>query len=185
MAYSGLNGAIAASLTNMAVAMVKQTCIAVFADFPGHESYEMIMKTFTRGDLDKAQGMFGVTLYRISGPSRQTEKLVENAIDAKEQFWVHTYNDLVAFITDFQKNRSGKPTKAMQAQIKDWNPKFALQRTTNDERVKWRRSFTINWLYDLVNVFSSVVIQHNTMNGQNHAYENVDWSTTGPSTCTA
>ncbi|KAF2868102.1 hypothetical protein BDV95DRAFT_580257 [Massariosphaeria phaeospora] len=180
VAYEGLNGAVAASLTNVAVAMVKQTCIAVFADFPGHESYETIMRTLTRGDPDKAQGQFSVGLYRISACGHQTQKVKDNAIDIKEQFWVNTYNDLVEFITDFQKNRSGKPTKALQTQINDWNPTFDLQRATRDERLSWRRSYTINWLYDLVNVFSSIVVQRNTQKGEKHVYENVDWSTTGP-----
>jgi hypothetical protein len=40
LAYDGLNGAPAASLTSTAVAMVKQSCMSVFADFPGHESYD-------------------------------------------------------------------------------------------------------------------------------------------------
>ena len=101
-------------------------------------------------------------------------------IDIKEQFWVNTYNDLVSFVTDFQKNRSGKPTKSMQAQISKWDPNFDLRRATNEERLNWRRSYTINWLYDLVNVFSSIVVQRNTMKGEKHVYENVDWSPKGP-----
>ncbi|ORX97348.1 hypothetical protein BCR34DRAFT_578009 [Clohesyomyces aquaticus] len=180
VAYDGLNGAVAASLTNMAVTLVKQTCLAVFVDFPGHESYETIMKTITRGDPDTAQGRFSLGLYRMSACGHQTEKVLDNDIDVKEQFWIHTYNDLVAFITDFQKNRTGRPTKAMQAQINDWDPKFDLQRATKDDRLKWRRSYSINWLYDLVNVFSSIVVQRNTMKGEHHVYENVDWSKNGP-----
>jgi hypothetical protein len=68
----------------------------------------------------------------------------------------------------------------MQAQLDNWDPMFDLSRATNDERLRWRRSYTINWLYDLVNVFSSIVVQRNTMKGEKHVYENVDWSTTGP-----
>ncbi|KAI7462105.1 hypothetical protein D0860_02755 [Hortaea werneckii] len=113
--YEGLNGAVAASLTNTAVAMVKQTCIAMFAEFPGHESYETIMQTITRGDIDRAQQQFSLDLYRMRDSGRP-EKVRHTYLDAKESFWVHTYIDLVAFITDFQKNR-GKPTKAMQAQL--------------------------------------------------------------------
>jgi hypothetical protein len=180
VAYEGLNGAIAASLISMAVAMVKQTCFAVFADFPGHESYDTIIQAITRGDQEKAQTQFGMGLYRISPCGHQTEKVQERSLDAKEQFWVHTYDDLVSFIEDFQKNRTGKPTKAMQTQLNDWSPTFDLQRATNDERVKWRRLYAINWLYDLVNVFSSIVVQRNTMKGEQHRYEDVDWSMTGP-----
>jgi hypothetical protein len=60
----------------------------------------------------------------------------------------------------------------MQAQLDNWDPMFDLSRATNDERLRWRRSYTINWLYDLVNVFSSIVVQRNTMKGEKHVYEN-------------
>ncbi|KAF2850423.1 hypothetical protein T440DRAFT_450249 [Plenodomus tracheiphilus IPT5] len=180
VAYDGLNGAIAASLGSTAVAMVKQTCIAVFSDFPDHESYETIVQTITRGDPEKASTQFNMSLYRISECGHRTEDVQQRFLDVKEQFWIYTYNDLVTFITDFQKNRTGKPTKSMQAQLNDWNPIFDLQRATREERLKWRRAYTINWLYDLVNVFSSIVVQRNTMKGEHHVLENVDWSTTGP-----
>ncbi|GAB1741341.1 hypothetical protein NU219Hw_g6578t1 [Hortaea werneckii] len=171
VAYEGLNGAVAASLTNTAVAMVKQTCIAVFAEFPGHESYETIMQTITRGDIERAQQQFSLDLYRMMDSGRP-EKVRHTYLDAEESFWVHTYNDLLAFIADFQKNR-GTPTKAMQAQLNQWDLTLDLQRATNDERIQWRRLYTINWLYDLVNVFSSIVVQRNTMKGERHVLENV------------
>ncbi|KAF1362383.1 hypothetical protein EJ07DRAFT_174786 [Lizonia empirigonia] len=180
VAYDGLNGAVAASLTSTAVSMVKQTCVAVFADFPGHESYDTIIQTITRGDPNKATGHFSLSLYRISACGQQTEKVQDRSLDVKEHFWVHTYNDLVTFINDFQQNRTGKPTKALQKQLNDWSPTFDLQRASNDERIRWRRLYTINWLYDLVNVFSSIVVQRNTMKGEHHVYEDVDWSSTGP-----
>lgn len=180
VAYDGLNGAVAASLTNTAVARVKQTCIAVFADFPDHESYDTIIQTITRGDPDKAQAQFGSNLYSMSDCGHQNDKVIERRLDVKEHFWVHAYNDLLAFIIDFQKNRTGEPTKAMQTHLNNWSPTFDLEHATNEERVSWRRSYTINWLYDLVNLFSSIVVQRNTMKGEEHVYEDVDWSTTGP-----
>ncbi|PVI05746.1 hypothetical protein DM02DRAFT_684084 [Periconia macrospinosa] len=180
VAYDGLNGAVAASLTNIAVGMVKRTSNAVFVDFPGHDSYETIMRTVTRGDPDRAQGQFDVGLYRRSADGHSMEKVKETPVDIKEQIWVNTYQDLIDFLDDFRKNRSGKPTKSMQAQIRDWDPNFDLQRATNDERLQWRRAYTINWLYDLVNVFSSIVVQRNTMKGEHHIYETVDWSPSGP-----
>jgi hypothetical protein len=179
VAYDGLNGAVAASLTSTAISMVKRTCIAVFAEFPGHESYDTIIKTMTRGDLEKAQTQFRMGLYRVSDGGHQTDRVKETFLDVKEQFWVHAYNDLIDFITDFRNNR-GKPTKAMQAQLDTWSPTSNLERFTNEERVRWRRLYTISWLYDLVNLFSSIVVQRNTMKGEHHIYENVDWSTSGP-----
>lgn len=180
VAYEGLNAAVAASVTSLAVTMVHQTCIAIFADFPGHESYDTIMQTITRRDPEKAQTTFGLHVYRYSACEHETETIQLSYLDVKEHFWLHTYNDLLAFITDFQQNRTGKPTKAMQRQLNNWSPTYDLERATNDDRVSWRRSYTINWLYDLVNVYSSIVVQRNTMKGEMHVYEDVDWSNTGP-----
>ena len=70
--------------------------------------------------------------------------------------------------------------RSMQALLNGWSPMFDLQRATKEERISWRRLYTINWLYDLVNVFSSIVVQRNTMKGEKHVYENIDWSPTGP-----
>ncbi|KAI8930951.1 hypothetical protein NX059_011966 [Plenodomus lindquistii] len=108
VAYDGLNGAVAASLTSTAVAMVKQTCFAVFADFPDHEAYETIIQTITRGDPDKASTQFGMSIYHMSEDGRTARKIQERYLDVKEQFWIHAYNDLVAFITDFHKEPDWK-----------------------------------------------------------------------------
>lgn len=180
VAYNGLNGAVAASLTSSAISMVNQTCNAVFADFPDHESYDTIIQTITRGNPDTALQRFSMSLYRTSTDGRQPEKFEEKFLHVKEQFWFHAYSDLMAFVDDFRKNRTGKPTKAMQVQLNDWDPNFDLQHATNEERLRWRSLYTMNWLYDLVNVFSSIVVQRNTMKGEQHIYEDVDWSTSGP-----
>lgn len=180
VAYDGLNGAVAAAISNVAITMVKQTETAIFVDFPGHDSYETALKTITRGDLNKAQGMFSVQLLKFGPDSTTADVVHETAIDIKEQFLIHTYYDLLDFVTDFQKTRSGKPTKRMLADIRNWDPRFDVQRASKEERIRWRRSYTINWLYDLVNVFSSIVVQRNTMRGENHDYAKVDWSIEGP-----
>ncbi|RSL79429.1 hypothetical protein CEP51_007369 [Fusarium floridanum] len=180
VAYQGLNGAVAGAVSNMAVSMIKQTSSAIFVDFPGHDSYETIMKTITRGDPNKAQGMFTIAKYAVDPQGRVQSKPEETAVDVKEQFLIYAYQDLVDFVTDFQLNRSGKPTKAMQAKIVNWDPKFNLRKATKQQRLDWRRSYTIKWLYDLVNVYSSIVVQRNTMKGEKHVYEQVDWSATGP-----
>lgn len=44
----------------------------------------------------------------------------------------------------------------------------------------WRRLYTISWLFDLVNLFSAIFVQRNTMRGENHVNENVDWLLKGP-----
>lgn len=164
VAYEKLNSAVAACLSNVAIAMVRQTESAIFVDFPGHESYEIIMQTITRGDVEKAQGMFSMSLHQFApgGP----HKMQETNIDIKEHFLINTYRDLLDFVSDYQKTRSGKPTKSMLAQIGNWDPNFDLQRASREERLKWRRAYTISWLYDLVNVFSSVVVQRIRVKGE-------------------
>lgn len=179
VAYKGLNGAVAATLADLATAMVKRAESAIMIEFPGHESYETVMQTITRGNIEKAQGNFSMALHRVSDADGQTEKMEGANLDVKEQFLIYAYRDLVDFVTDFQATRSGKPTKRMLEQIDKWNPTLDLRRATKEQRLRWRRSYTINWLYDLVNVYSSIVVQRNTMKGEQHVYEKVDWAADG------
>jgi len=65
VAFRDLNSAVAGALSNIAIAMIKQTESMIFVDFPGHDSYETVMKTITRGDPETAQGMFHMALHRI------------------------------------------------------------------------------------------------------------------------
>lgn len=104
----------------------------------------------------------------------------DREVDGKEQSLTYPYQDLADFIVDYQATRSGKPTKKMLAEIRDWNPNLDLQQASRDQRIKWRRSCTINWLYDLVNLFSSGVVKRNNIEGNNLAYDKVDWSFNGP-----
>ncbi|KAI0506199.1 hypothetical protein F5B22DRAFT_470697 [Xylaria bambusicola] len=180
VAYNGLNSAVAGAVSNLAINMIECSASAMFIDFPGHESYETVMNTITRGNSDKAQGGFTIALHQISPDQTNTRKVRETAIDVKEQFLIYAYRDLIDFVTDFQKTRSGKPTKHMLSEISGWDPNLDLQRASDIERLKWRRSYTINWLYDLVNLFSAIVVQRNTMRGEHHRLELVNWSTTGP-----
>ena len=179
-AYNNLNSAIAGAVSNMAVSMIKRSASAMFVEFPGDDSFTKMMNTITRGDPDKAQGMFQMNLHSINQENGEIKKMREVDVDVREQFLVHTFDHLLDFVKDYQATRSGKPTKRMLAEINNWDPRFDLSRATNVDRIKWRRSYVINWLYDLVNVFSSIVVQRNTLKGQHHAYEKVDWSIHGP-----
>ncbi|KAF4440348.1 hypothetical protein F53441_12296 [Fusarium austroafricanum] len=177
VAYEDLNSAVAGAVSNSAISLIKHTNIDIFVDFPGHDTYETIIKTITRSNIDEAQENFGMQRYgRVFDP----QTLTVATTDVKEQVLFYAYKDLKDFILDFQANRSGKPTKAMQAKIAKWDPNFDLQKATKEERVSWRRCYTIKWLYDLVNVYSSVVVQENAMKGGKNVYENVDWSANGP-----
>ncbi|OBT60983.1 hypothetical protein VE03_09640 [Pseudogymnoascus sp. 23342-1-I1] len=181
VSYDGLNSAVAGTLCNAATAMVKQTESAIFVDFPGgHESYETVMRTITRGDPDNAQGKFQMQLFQIEDNTGAVKPVHNSDVDVKEETMLYAYWDLLDFIADFQKTRSGKPTKSMLSEIRIWDPGFNLQRASKEQRIKWRRSYTINWLYDLVNLFSSVVVQRINLKGQKIVLETVNWSSTGP-----
>lgn len=83
VAYGGLNSAVAGTMSNIAIATIKRTESAIFVDFPGHDSYETVMKTITRGDVDKAQGRFKIGLTCI-GPDGEKENFEERDVDIKE-----------------------------------------------------------------------------------------------------
>ncbi|WYZ40952.1 hypothetical protein EsH8_IV_001293 [Colletotrichum jinshuiense] len=175
VAHAGLNGAVAGGVSNMAVAKIKQAELEIFVDFPGHYSYEKIIQTLTRGDLDRVQRWYDDTLEAL--PENRRMKC---RFDIKEQLLLHSYEALVDFITDFQKNRNGRPTKSMHTKIGNWDPHFDLRQATKEQRIQWRRSFTINWLYDLVNTFSHPVINHPKMRDKQDGIDRIDWSPDGP-----
>lgn len=179
VAYGGLNSAVAGAVSNVAIAMIRKMDSEMFINFPGNDSFETLWKTVTRGDPDKMANNYHVALGRIH-PGQRIETVREVTVDIREQFLFYAYLDLHDFIADYQLNRTGKPTKRMHAEIKDWDPDFDLRRASPEQRIKWRRSYTINWLYDLVNVFASIVVQRNLFKGENHDLAAVDWSPTGP-----
>ncbi|KAJ5888152.1 hypothetical protein N7495_008193 [Penicillium taxi] len=173
VAYQNLNSAVAANLSNVAIMTIKDTQSQIFVDFPGHDSFDIVMKTLTRGNPEKSQGMFHMQVW---GGDRQAQQ----DIDVREEFLLNCHQDLSDFIADYQATRSGKPTKAMLKSIQNWDPKMDLQRASKEQRLKWRRAYTINWLYDLVNVFSSIVVQRRTLKGQKISLESVNWAKNGP-----
>lgn len=190
VAYHEMNAAAAGAISHMAVNFVQRTAASMFLDFPGHDSYEKVLNAITRGDINKVEGLFSVVVHifpdeKVTADNMEekmssTEPFQRQPINIREQFQIYTFDALVDFIVDFQKTRTGKPTKAMLQEINDWDPNFDIEDATDDERVKWRRSFTINWLYDLVNVYSSVVIERNKQTDNRYPLDKVDWSRDGP-----
>ncbi|OTA94663.1 hypothetical protein M434DRAFT_394464 [Hypoxylon sp. CO27-5] len=176
VAYDDLNTGVAGQVSNLAIAMLKQSESAIFAEFPGQGSYEAVMVAATGDNIGRVQGKFTLNLFAIG---LDPTKYEGQNIVIKEQLLAYAYQDLIDFVADFQETRSGKPTPPMLAEIRDWDPNFDLQGATTEQRLEWRRSYTINWLYDLVNVFSHVVVQRDTIMGEKHAYEKVDWSVHG------
>lgn len=89
--------------------------------------------------------LIGPTRILTSSLIYQHEQLLNHGakparFDTKEQFWMHAYNDLSIFITYYQKNDTGKPIKAMQAELENWSPTFNVQRATNENRFACRSS---------------------------------------------
>ncbi|VUC36775.1 unnamed protein product [Clonostachys rosea] len=180
VAYEELNSAVAGAVSNVAIATIKKMQSTIFVEFPGNDSFDAILNAITRGNPEKLRDNFQVGMV-ATGPGRQPAHMVHDTyLDIEEQFLMHSYKDFCDFVTDFRLNRTGKPTKRMQAEIGNWNPKLNLADATKEERIKWRRAYTINWLYDLVNIFSSVVVQRNNLKGENHDLAKIDWSSTGP-----
>ncbi|CAH0023625.1 unnamed protein product [Clonostachys rhizophaga] len=180
VAYDDLNSAVAAAVSNMAIAAVKKMATQIFVDFPGNDSFDAILQTITRGSPEKFKKRFPISLMVATDDDANMRKVCENYMDIQEQFLMYAYKDFCDFIADFRLNRTGKPTKRMQTQLANWDPKLDLQNATPEERIKWRRAYTINWLYDLVNLFSFSVVQSITLKGEKHDLATVDWSASGP-----
>ncbi|KAK4200012.1 hypothetical protein QBC40DRAFT_340176 [Triangularia verruculosa] len=153
VAYKNLNVAVAGTLSNLAISMVKRFATAVFVNFPDHDSYETISNGVTRGySLEQQEQLlvYAWALITINHHGKAPAEMPR--IDVQEQLMLHTYQHLVDFITDFQYTRSGRPTKRMLIELNTWKPDLNLEKATKSERITWRRSYTINWLYEMVNV---------------------------------
>lgn len=159
VASGDFNIAVAGAVSEMTIAMIKRTSLAVFVEFPaGYDT-------------------FASMTYRFRDDRRNNIPL---DCDAREAYSVFTYHDLLDLLTDFRMNRTGKPTKRMQAALSTWNPDLDLRKASAADRVEWRRLYTIIWLYDLVDVFSHIVIHENKINILDHAPETIQWSVTTP-----
>lgn len=166
VAYNHLNIAIGGTLSNSAIAMIQRRSRAIFVNFPDHDSYGSIMNVVTWGLPYELQGKMLSHLWSL--PQFRPDNFTpskEICVDAKEQLIAYSYNYLVESITDFQHTRSGKPTKRMLAELNSWDPNLSLQTATKEECLLWRRSYTINWLYEMVNTVSMSHPQHRKVLG--------------------
>ncbi|KAK8134926.1 hypothetical protein PG984_006938 [Apiospora sp. TS-2023a] len=173
--YDGANSAVAAGTTRVAFVQFRRSEAALAIDFPRHDDYYTIMNTLTHGDHGQRDTPMDFSLFNRYGKAKTHTVLV----DVKEQLLVHTYQDLMDFLIDFQKTRSGKPTKSMLARIRNWDPGYNLQQASPAQRVEWRRSYTINWLYDLVNVYSAPATPGSGSREGRDINDGADWSASG------
>lgn len=168
VAYKGHHSAAAAATSKVAFSMVRKTHAAIFVDFPGNDSYLNIVKTLARGEVENARGNF------VLSTTSNGQATTRTVSDIKEEFLYNTFTDLKDFIVDYRLNRTGRPAKRTKTFLRAWDPDQDLSILSDQERLEWRRRYTIRWLYDLVNVTSAPKLQ--TARAQNTPYEDVDWS---------
>ena len=155
-----LHCAIAGALSNIAVGMMRSLQYELAMDYPACTHFREIINQLVRnGNYE----VIGATASNISGKGKSASKQL--AINPKgdmgaieESLLLTTHNDLVSFITDYRKNRNGKPSSTF-SKI-SWNPNFrdtqftlATEMTPQNIR-KWKADYTISWLYDLVNTYA-------------------------------
>ncbi|MCJ1460299.1 hypothetical protein MMC28_010678 [Mycoblastus sanguinarius] len=127
--------------------------------------------------------------YEIIGAStRAGEKVKTNskqlALKAKgeiaaieDNLLLTTHNDLVSFITEYRKNRTGNPSSTFAKM--NWNlnfrdTQFTLASEMTPENIrKWKADYTISWLYDLVNTYAASRL--NSANPKIQNPEKLDW----------
>ncbi|KAL2825294.1 hypothetical protein BDW59DRAFT_161774 [Aspergillus cavernicola] len=110
VAYKGSNSSVAGTLSNIALAMISKAESSVEADF---------------------QGMFRVSKFSLGGVG-PAKPVWNGQVDIREHFMIHAYQDLLDFVIDFQKTRSGKPTKSMLEEIREWDPTLDLKRANQE-----------------------------------------------------
>ncbi|KAK8134925.1 hypothetical protein PG984_006937 [Apiospora sp. TS-2023a] len=152
VAYRCSNSVVATGVSHLAVAMVKQSELALAVDFPGLESYQTVMGNLTGGEPDKYCVSLRVTRGSSSGGEQETTTV---NLDMKEHVMVYTFRDLLDFLVDYNKYPKGRPTMRTWALIQSLDLQFDLQKATPAQRVSWRRVYTIKWLYGLIDASSS------------------------------
>ncbi|EFQ28783.1 uncharacterized protein GLRG_03927 [Colletotrichum graminicola M1.001] len=153
VAYDGLNIVVAGTLVQLAIGMVKKAESGVLADFPGQLSFEKLERAITLGNVEKAQDEFGAAMHLLISDD-QSQGSDNASPDLREYIMSYTCRDLVDFVVDYQQERNGQATR--------------------EERLKWRRAYTINWLYDFVNIYSSPTDKR--ADGDLPDLEDIDWS---------
>ncbi|KAG8628487.1 hypothetical protein KVT40_004360 [Elsinoe batatas] len=151
VAFGKDNAAVIGGTSNHALSIIRRAADTIAQDFPGEDGFDNMLFT-----LDY--------IFKIShgaGSSRSSPVIMTGQnipfLDAKEALSMHTFYDLVDFISDYQQNRNGKPTKDMakKLQLDLWNPHADLTAMSDSSRLLWRRKYTINHLYELVNAWRS------------------------------
>ncbi|PLB39455.1 uncharacterized protein BDW47DRAFT_130883 [Aspergillus candidus] len=176
VAYSKLSIGVVGGLARVAIATIRRSEAHVFANFPNRGSFADVLQALTHGNLDATQeNLRQMKLKSLKGSGTAAEV----DIDVKEQYLVYTYEVLLEFIEDFQKNRTCKPTKNMMKLIHSWDKMLDLQKASKEERIQWRRIYAIKWLYEVVTVFASGYTAYVLAKEKDKAASEIDWSFEG------
>lgn len=176
-----LHCAIGGALSNVAVGIMKSLQYELGMDYPGCTYYRSIINQLVRNG-DYAVIGANAPSSGLSDNAKSTSKQVAlratgDAAAIEENLLLTTHNDLVSFITDYRKNRTGKPTSAYAKM--SWNPNFRDTKFTLGNELtpsnlrKWKAEYTISWLYDLVNTYAATRIDRGAPKMVNP--EKLDW----------
>ena len=176
-----LHCAVAGALSNMAIGMMRSLQYDLAMDYPACTHFRQIINQLVRNGNYELIGATAPS--NTTAKSRSTSKQV--ALNERggmgmieESLLLTTHNDLVSFITDYRKNRNGKPSSTFAKM--SWNPNFrdtqftlATEMTPQNIR-KWKADYTVSWLYDLVNTYAMKRLTKDIPQMQNP--EKLDWN---------
>ncbi|KAF2221548.1 hypothetical protein BDZ85DRAFT_201789 [Elsinoe ampelina] len=149
-AWGHIKASVAGALSNVAIAIVKRAALAIFADFPGDDTFSTLFDACTTGTLKDSMTVLRVSVSTGSSSDTPEKKLDQTNLDAHEWFSGHTFDALYYFQTDFQKNKTGKPTKRFASAMAGWDSKMPIYDIKDSDRIAWRHGYTLNLLYELV-----------------------------------
>lgn len=158
VAYTAFQPLTALSTSAQSIAMIQRAHKTMSLEFPGSHSYKSLINAYTRGGMENLQPTTTIRVYRKRGSDECCVSMQETAVSRepmRELLMEHAYNNLVEFLEDYEMTPSGAPTKSMQAEISQWDPEYDLEAATDDQRLEWRRLYTINWLYGLAGYYLS------------------------------
>ena len=143
--------------------MIKSLEYDLAMDYPGCNHFRAIVRHIIREGFSDSTG-HGESSTELLGSGEVGSRQRADVELAEEQLLVSTELDLINFIEDYRKSRTGKPSSTYENL--NWNPNFSDRRTTMSdaspqELRKWKSDFTISWLYDLVNTYAAARLRCN------------------------
>ena len=149
-------------------------------DYPACTNFRQIINQLVRNGNYEVIGATSSSSTAAKSKAASKQLALNPTGDAgaiEESLLLTTHNDLVSFITDYRKNRNGKPSSTFAKM--NWNPNFrdtqftlATEMTPQNIR-KWKADYTISWLFDLVNTYAIARLVKDK--SQMQSPEKLDW----------